>query len=120
MYFAISNVKTASTVFNGIRLYFRLIPMSELSKLFIGTIIVTFTPRFTKFPVGILIDISKRDIVIRSPDNGQILCLNKDECQGFTMLKTFIQDIENEDLQQHPDKYTDNFIPPEELDNHEK
>lgn len=110
----ITNVKTASTVIDGTRIYFRLIPMEELKEYFIGTTIVCLHKKYSPFPAGILVHIARRYFVIESPYNeGQRLCINKDDCDGFSLLRCLQEDLVNENFQAHPENYTDDFKSPE-------
>lgn len=110
----ITNIKIASTVIDGTRIYFRLVPMEELKEFFIGTMIVCFHKKYSQFPTGILVHIAKKYFIIESPDHeGQRLCINKDDCYGFSLLRCLREDLVNEDFQTHPENYTDDFKSPE-------
>lgn len=93
------------------RLYFRVVNISELNEDLIGVSLVFILDFPGPFPEGILLDVDDVGFSIKSPETGQILCIAKSICLGFTSARQMLTDLSDPDLQKNPQNYVVNFKP---------
>lgn len=107
----VHDLKVFSVNSFGHKIYFRGIPIGQLTDDKAGIFIMVISDKYTQFPAGILLDCHSKYFRIKSPETGQILCMNYDECMAWSTMKMFMEDQLNSHFQHHPEEYTKDFKP---------